>query len=134
MPTMDINNASLWLTDNQGSEYTVTVPFEHPHFPQRALTVLMVCEKRAFTPEDRDYAQQCLDALPLRLACIFSRIVYLLGFSEALESLAAKVTPTMILEAGDHKRWTFAMDTVPPASSLFFELESSRIVEEWIAV
>lgn len=134
MSKMDIHNESLWLTDNQGSEYTVTVPFRNPHFPQQALTILMVCEERAFTAEDRSYAQHCLEALPDRLESIFSRVVYLLGINQAFESLASKVTPTMILEAGDHKHWTFAMDTLPPAASLFFEGENSRIVEEWIAV
>lgn len=134
MNTMDINSEAVWQTTSRGSAYRVTVPFESPRVPQNALTVMMVCDGAAFSPCDRMHAQQCLDALPHRLDYIFSRVAFFLGFSKGHETLAAKATPTLILEAGNHKRWIFAMDTAPQAASLFVEWEKDLIVGEWIAL
>ncbi len=133
MKTIDVHEESVWVTDNDGAEYTVSVPFANPRLPLSALTVLMVCDGRDFTPADRENAQQRLDALPQRLDSIFAQMMGLLGVSAVRELQAAKGTPTLMLHAGNPSRWIFAMDTVPQASSLFVEWEHDQIVGVWIS-
>ncbi len=133
MKAIDLHDESVWKTDNQGAEYTVSVPCDNPCLRSGAVTVLMVCEGRAFTPEDRDHAQQLLDALPQRLNSIFARMMDLLGIRESSEFHAAKGTPTLMLEAGDHNRWIFALDSVPQDSSLFVEWANDQIVNVWLS-
>lgn len=133
MRTTDIHERSRWFTESQGAEYTVTVPFDSPHFPRGALDIRMVCGGIAFTPDDRAYAQRRLDALPRRLEFVFSRLDYLLGARLSLDSQVSRADPALILKAGDHRQWVFAMDIMHQTARLFVEWEESEIVAEWIA-
>lgn len=134
MTTMDLHDEAVWTRDNLGAEYTVAVPFQDPRLLVGALNVLMLCEGRAFSPEDREHAQRRLDALPQRLDTIFARMREYLGLNASYKFHAAKGTPTLMLEAGDYTRWIFALDTEPQDLSLFVEWENEEITGVWHSV
>lgn len=134
MTTMNVRDESVWATENEGAEYTAEVPFEHPRFPHGTLTVLMVCDGQAFTPEDRDHAQRRLEGLPHRLDSIFARMREHVGLRGEHEFLADQGTPTLMLYSGDQNRWVFAMEALTPATSLFVEWDRDQIVGVWTSV
>ena len=68
MMLIDLNDETMWETDDDGVSFFAQVPFRHPSLPKDdLLTIAMVCKDAAFGPQDRQHAQHCLDRLSRRV-------------------------------------------------------------------
>ena len=117
---MDLRDLAVWDTNDEGDTFTVVVPFAHCRFPWfDKILVGVSCEGRDFTPDDREYAQTRIDVLPHRLERCFAEIMNLLAIDDEEDFHEDMPYPLLILEAGDHRRWTFGLSNEDNEGTVF---------------
>lgn len=123
---MDLTLEKIWGTDNDGSEYTAFVPFTHPSAPYKTLFVMMICDGRPFTLADRKHAQHRLCELKHRLQMSVTRMMDHLGIADEKAFHEITHNPTLMLEAGNHERWTFALVRLTDSAGFFCDWEHDK--------
>ena len=131
MMLIDLNDETMWQTENGGAEYFTEVPFSHPGLPPGDLTVQINCEEAAFSPSARAYAQHCLDNLHGRIDDMIARLLARIGHNNRSVFSIERGAKSLVLFAGDTRTSILGVLHADTRASVCAEWDGDEIIRIW---
>ncbi len=132
MMLIDLNDETMWETDDEGVSFFAQVPFRYPSLPKGdLLTIAMVCKEADFGPQDRQHAQHCLDSLSRRVDDMIARMLAYIGRGDSAQFAVERGCATLLLYAGDHTYSNLALYQADSRSTICADWDGDEIIRIW---